>query len=105
MTERTKNSIGSDEKNELERRLLAVDQDVRACFHQNSLTLLHIGRGIVFTANPTGTQIWQALNDGKSLDGIARELKRECCVPLREVQRDTLRFAAELERQGLLSLA
>ena len=78
---------------------------MRAGLHQDSLTLLHIGRGIVFTANRTGVRIWQALTDGKSLGSIARELNQESGVPLRSAQQDTLRFAAELERNGLLMLA
>ena len=84
--------------------LLAISPQTRASLHGDGLVLLHTGKskGLVFTSNRTGAQIWQGVASGQSPQAIAAQLSIEYGVPRAQVEDDTTAFLADLVHHGIL---
>jgi hypothetical protein len=84
--------------------LFHVANDVRSTVSENGLVLLHIGSGLVFTANQTGARIWSEITQGACPATVGRGLSREYGAPIEQTTRDVAQFVSELVARGLLVL-
>ena len=84
---------------------LSLHSDVRASFHLDGLTLLHIPTGRVFVCNRIGALICRCILKGWSADSIADEISRHFCLSRDLVQRDICEFVDELRKQGIAGVA
>ncbi len=81
---------------------LAVAPEVKVSVHRDGIVFLHAARGVVFSANPVGSRIWQNINDGHSMEQIAAGLSREFDAPRELVERDAAQFVSQLLSEGIL---
>lgn len=82
---------------------LGAPPTVVASIHDEGLVLLHTEKGRVFVANRTGTRIWQGLERRLPVDALAAEISREYQIAQETAREHTVRFLAELLRQGLIT--
>ena len=75
---------------------------MRSSVSENGLVLLHIGKGLIFTANLTGARIWSEIAQGVCPDVVGRGLSQEYGVPIEQTTQDVAHFVSELVAQGLL---
>ena len=78
----------------------APEVTVRA--HGEGAVFLHNARGVVYSCNRVGAQLWAGLRDGRALAAIAEGVAQEYGVSVETVTRDADRFVADLERAGIL---
>ena len=83
-------------------RDLALAPDARVSLHDGGIAFLNIATGKIFLSNETGSEIWQGLDAGMSVDAIAGKISAECGVRWDLVWRQTSSFIMELERRGLV---
>ena len=81
---------------------LSIHPEVRASFHADGLTLLHIPSGRVFVCNRTGARIWHGLSRGLNADSIADEISRAHGAQRDVVKEHTETFLGQLIRQRLV---
>jgi hypothetical protein len=80
----------------------AFAHDVTVRRHAGGAVFLHSGRGVVFSCNEVGAQIWERLRQGRGVEQIAPELADRYGVPLEVVTADASRFIGEMESAGIL---
>lgn len=73
------------------------------CLEQEAVVVLP-ERGEVKVLNEVGAQIWQLADGTRSVREIVAALCAEFEVPLAVVEADTLKFLAELQQKGLITL-
>src|SRR5882724_1018102 len=98
---------GAFSRNESERRqpgrlMFHAAPDVKASLHPDGVVLIHLGTGTVFSSNRVGAMIWKGATERRSLDEVAASISGEFDIPRQTVQRDTAKFLAQLEAEGLL---
>src|SRR5215471_6845718 len=71
---------------------LVIPHEVRASVEGDHLVFLHIGQGVVYKSNSTGTRIWRGLMEQKPAEAIAEQLSREFGVPRDQVERHVTNF-------------
>lgn len=79
-----------------------VSRHVQVTANQNGLVLLHTPRGLIFTTNRLGAQIWDGLREDRPVGEITARLSGQYDVPLARIQADTDCFLGELRACGLL---
>jgi FAD synthase len=65
--------------------------------------LLHLKTRRFFSLNETGTRIWELLERGRSLPGIASTLAVEYTVEQEQAQQSVQRFVETLRQEHLLT--
>jgi hypothetical protein len=84
--------------------VLIVPSEVRASVEGDNLVFLHIGKGLVYKSNSTGSRIWRGLMARQPLRLIAEQLSREYGVPQEQVERHVTDFVADLRQNGLIAV-
>jgi len=79
-----------------------LSREVTTSFHEGGVVLLHIGRGLVYSANLTGARILERMMAGDTAEAVVDRISLDCEVPREQVARDTFRFLNELKTHGLL---
>ena len=79
-----------------------VSPEASASAHDGGIVILHTGKGRVFSSNNTGTVIWRAIEQGRSLDGIVEEITSKFQIAATTARAHTLKFLAALEQQALI---
>jgi Coenzyme PQQ synthesis protein D (PqqD) len=80
----------------------SLSAEVTASTHDDGIVILHTGKGRVFSSNKTGTVIWQAIEQGRSLDGIVEEISSRFQIAATTARTHALKFLAALEQQALI---
>jgi hypothetical protein len=75
---------------------------VSASYHDHGVVLFDAERGELFSANLTGAEIWQALEQQLSSEHIASALSERYRIPLETADAHTTNFLAQLERRRLV---
>lgn len=81
---------------------LRISEDVVFEVVAGEAVLLHLGTGVYFTLNPTGTRFWQLVEEGEDLDRVRERMLAEFDVPAERLVADLERLVGELEAKGLL---
>jgi hypothetical protein len=68
----------------------------------SSAIAVHLGSNQIFEFNETGLRIWERLQAGRSVEGIAEDLSREFDVEPAVAEREVSALVERLARQGLL---
>jgi len=76
--------------------------EVKASVHSEGVVLIHIGKGIVFSANRVGAMIWDGATKQWSIERVVRSISEAFQIPAHAVERDAASFLAELQAEGLL---
>ena len=76
-------------------------QEATASIHDGGVVILHVPSGRIFASNQTGARIWQSVEQQLPLEAIAAEISREFGIDRATAEEDTVRFLADLERNGL----
>ena len=66
--------------------------------------ILDLSRGMYFSLDPVGAQIWQLLSDGQSIDLIVTTLLSRYEVAEDQLRRDVSDLVEELKSRGLIEL-
>lgn len=70
----------------------------------NSAILFNPDSGDIFSLNPTGKVIWQALADGGDEAAVLKKLAEACQDPLPDSAADDLKeFIAQLKEKGFVA--
>lgn len=75
---------------------------LRTITNPDGATILDIRRGRISTLNPTGAYVWQALEQGMSIDEIVQSLARETETDPEVIRADTHIFLKQLAQEHLL---
>lgn len=81
---------------------LRVAPDVKASLHPDGVVLIHLGRGMVFSANRVGAMIWSGAAERRSIEKVAESISSEFHIAPATVQQDAAEFLAQLAAEGLL---
>jgi hypothetical protein len=76
---------------------------LRIVANPDGAAILDTERGAIVTLNPTGADIWQALQRGASVDAVIRSLVRDTDEPIEMIERDVHEFLEVLREKHLLS--
>jgi hypothetical protein len=79
-----------------------LSRHVQVTANENGLVLLHTLRGVIFTTNHLGAQIWDGLREDQPVGEIVARLSGQYNLPLPRIQADTDCFLGELRSCGLL---
>ena len=88
--------------NQINNITFSVSPEATASAHDDGIVILHTGKGRVFSSNKTGALIWRALEQRRSVEGIAEDISREFQIAGTTARAHTLNFLAALERQALI---
>jgi hypothetical protein len=66
--------------------------------------ILDLSRGMYFSLDPVGAQIWQLLSDGQAIDSIVTALLSRYEVAEDQLRRDVSDLVEELKSRGLIEL-
>ena len=70
----------------------------------DSAILFNPNNGEIFSLNPTGRVIWQALTEGDDEAGVMKKLAAACRDPLpKEAESDLREFIASLKEKGFVA--
>lgn len=69
------------------------------------MVLMDLESGNYFGLNPVGGQVWQALEEGKSITELCDQIEQEFDVPREQLQQDVLALAEELVERKLVTKA
>jgi hypothetical protein len=84
-------------------RGLALPPDVLTQVHPEGVVLLHIRKGLIFTANAVGARILEGVANNQDLGTIAAQISRAFQASRDQVEEDTADFLATLLDHGLLT--
>ena len=82
--------------------LHTISPRIRASLHDDGLVLLDTRKGLVYTSNRTGAQIWRGVAAGQSPRSIAACLSIEYGLPQVDIEAHTAAFLTSLTQQGIL---
>ena len=89
-------------RNEISNYIFSVSPEATSSAHDDGIVILHTGKGRVFSSNQTGTVIWQAIEQRRSLDSIVEEISKQFQIAATTARAHTLKFLAALEQQALI---
>jgi hypothetical protein len=69
---------------------------------EDGAVLLDMDRGIYYSLNPAGLEIWRRLESASPVQNLATELTRRFDVDQETAQSSVARFTDELEHEGLV---
>jgi hypothetical protein len=81
---------------------MRISEHVRTTITLEGAVLMNIKGGQMVTLNPTGSIIWQQLNDGRSAEEIAKKLASEFGIGRDQAFADVNEFIEQLETQHLI---
>ena len=84
--------------------MATIRSSLRSVVDHDGAVILDIERNSMLTLNPTGSYVWERLQEGMQLDQIIRELARESGADLLEVDRDVRAFLDELKGRHLFTV-
>jgi hypothetical protein len=84
--------------------MATIRSSLRSVVDHDGAVILDIERNSMLTLNPTGSYVWERLQEGMQLDQIIRELARESGADLLEVDRDVRAFLDELKARHLFTV-
>ena len=100
---RQKGKSSAKDKVDLDR--LTTSPCVKVSFEPDeTMALLNLRSGQVFTANGIGARIWQGIAQRETLNGIAAAVSAEFQAPVDQVRQDTAAFVTDLLSHGFLEL-
>jgi hypothetical protein len=70
----------------------------------DEVVVLDLATGTYFGLDPVGARMWELMAEGQTLGEICERMLQEYEVTREELERDTLRLAAELQEQGLIQV-
>jgi hypothetical protein len=82
--------------------MMQINSSVYAAPLNDGLALLNVETGIYFGLDPVGASIWELLNEGMSLSGIAERLVQEYDVEREVLETDIAALVATLQEHGLV---
>jgi len=83
-------------------RRLHIPSSVKETASKDGAVLLDVERGICFSLNFIGLQIWGLLKKGYDQARIVDTLQKEYSIPREQLQEDVCQFMQELEASKLL---
>ena len=86
-------------------RRYTVHDDVTFQKLDDETVVVHLGTGKIHHTNPTGSRVWELLQQGQSLGEIIQTLQAEFEASTAELERDVTEFLAELERENVVETA
>ena len=75
---------------------------VRASISRDGAVLMDVRQGIVFSLNLTGSKVWSQLAEGRSVEDIADNLRKEYDITREQALADTQDLIRHLEEKHLL---
>jgi hypothetical protein len=83
-----------------------ISPDVRATYSEDGAVLLDIDKGLCYSLNVVGSQIWVTIESapGIGLEGIVDALETHFQVPREQLRADTMEYLNNLRQKGLLQL-
>jgi hypothetical protein len=83
-----------------------ISPDVRATYSEDGAVLLDIDKGLCYSLNVVGSQIWVTIesNPGIGLESIVDALEAHFQVPREQLRVDTMEYLGNLRQKGLLQL-
>lgn len=97
MTEVTESPCGADTR-------IARNPDLVAAQMDGDIVMLNVCKGHYYGINPMGAQLWQWLEQPRSLGELAVDMAREYEVDLPTAQADLQRFVARLLQEELVQI-
>lgn len=81
-----------------------VSPDVRATYSEDGAVLLDIDKGLCYSLNVVGSQIWLTIESrpGIGLEAIVDALETHFHVPREQLRADTMEYLGNLRQKGLL---
>jgi hypothetical protein len=79
------------------------NQHVATSVHEHGIVFLDAVHGQLFTSNRIGSQVWQLIERGLSVERIAEALSHDHHVALSVARTHTIQFIAQLEAQRLIA--
>lgn len=89
-------------RNHISNFSFSVSPEAASSAHDKGIVIMHTGKGRVFSSNNTGTVIWQAIEQGRSLDSIVEEISSKFQIAGTTARAHTVNFLAALEQQALI---
>jgi len=83
---------------------LRLSREARACIENDGIVLMHLARGLLFSANRIGARIWQGLDKGHSIGGIAAAISQEYGIRVDISEQDCIEFCQDLCDSGLAAV-
>jgi hypothetical protein len=81
---------------------LQIPSSIKETASEDGGVLLDIDRGICFSLNSVGLNIWTSLKEGCSADQIVEKLQREFSIPYEQAFTDVRTFIEQLQSNGLV---
>ena len=81
---------------------LQISQDVAFEVVEDEAVLLHFPSGEYFTLNPSGTRIWQLIEEHGDLDAVRQKMLDEFEVGADQLDSDIGALVDELREKGFL---
>lgn len=80
----------------------SVHHDVTFQRLDDETVVVHLGNGKIHHTNPTGSRVWELLQDGRSLGEMIQTLESEFDATPAELERDVAEFLEALERENVV---
>jgi Coenzyme PQQ synthesis protein D (PqqD) len=81
---------------------MRISETVRTATNQDGAVLMDISQGQMYSANPTGSRIWQQLIEGRSPEQIAEEIVGDFGISREQALNDVNDFVQQLEARQLI---
>lgn len=82
-----------------------VHDDVTFQKLDDETVVVHLGTGKIHHTNPTGSRVWELLQQGRSLGQILQTLQSEFDTIPADLERDVAEFLELLERESVVEQA
>ena len=82
-----------------------VHDDVTFQKLDDETVVVHLGTGKIHHTNPTGSRVWELLQEGRSLGEIIQTLESEFEAGPADLERDVTEFLEVLERENVVENA
>lgn len=82
-----------------------VHDDVTFQKLDDETVVVHLGTGRIHHTNPTGSRVWELLQEGRSLGEIIQTLASEFEASPADLERDVTDFLEVLEREKVVEYA
>lgn len=80
-----------------------INKNAVSSIDEGELVILHMSNGKFYGLDAVGTDVWECIQSGKSLDEIIYKLHQEYGVTIEKLQHDINNFINNLMDQGLVN--